>query len=360
MIRMIKRADITQKQSALIRIYAILLALVVSGIFILILKHNPVEVYVSMIKGAFGSSFRLKDTLTIAIPLVITSIGIMIAFKMKFWNIGAEGQILMGAFAATYFALYFDGLPKPILLLLMLIGGFVGGGLWASIPALLKVKFDANETIITLMMNYIAIKWITFLQYGPWRDPNSMGFPKIKNFTDSAILPKLFGIHIGWIIALIFVVAVAYLMNNSKRGYEISVVGESIDTARYAGMDVKRIILTSVIISGGICGIVGMMQASAVNQTLTSQLSAGYGYTAIITTWLSGLNAAIIVPVSILFAGLIKGGGFIQTAYQIPQSAATLIQSIILFFVIGSEFFVQYKLVFNKAKMQGGAIDEKK
>jgi len=187
-----------------------------------------------------------------------------------------------------------------------------------------------------------------------------MGFPKIKNFTDSAILPKLFGIHIGWIIALIFVVAVAYLMNNSKRGYEISVVGESIDTARYAGMDVKRIILSSVIISGGICGIVGMMQASAVNQTLTSQLSAGYGYTAIITTWLSGLNAAIIVPVSILFAGLIKGGGFIQTAYQIPQSAATLIQSIILFFVIGSEFFVQYKLVFNKAKIQGGAIDEKK
>jgi simple sugar transport system permease protein len=344
---MIKRADMTTKKSIFIRTAAILLALVVSAIFILLLGHNPIDVYISMLEGAFGSVYRIKDTLTISIPLIVASIGIMIAFKMKFWNIGAEGQILMGAFIATFFALNFEYLPKPILLSLMFIGGFIGGGIWALIPAFLKVKFDTNETIITLMMNYIAIKWITFLQYGPWRDPMSMGFPKIANFADNAIMPKVFGVHVGWIIALILVVIVTYFMNHSKRGYEIAVVGESIDTARYAGMNVKKIIISSMILSGGICGIVGMMEASAVNQTLTSQLSAGYGYTAIITTWLSGLKSAIIVPVSILFAGMIKGGSFIQTAYQIPQAAAEVLQSMILFFVIGSEFFIQYKIVFS-------------
>lgn len=356
-MRMIKRSDMTTRKAIFIRTSAILLALVVSAIFILILGHNPIDVYISMFKGAFGSVYRIKDTLTISIPLVVTSVGIMIAFKMKFWNIGAEGQILMGAFIATFFALNFSFLPKVLLLPIMFIGGFIGGGLWALLPAILKVKFDTNETIITLMMNYIAIKWITFLQYGPWRDPMSMGFPKIANFSENAIMPKVLGVHFGWIIALILVVVVTYFMNHSKRGYEIAVVGESIDTARYAGMNVKKVIISSMIISGGICGIVGMMEASAVNQTLTYQLSAGYGFTAIITTWLSGLKSAIIVPVSILFAGMIKGGSFIQTAYQIPQAAAEVLQSMILFFVIGSEFFIQYKIVFSN-KLQ--AIKEGK
>lgn len=345
-MRMIKRTDISATDAILIKLFAIVLSLILSALFILLLGHNPIGVYYSMFNGAFGTVSRIKDTITIAIPLIVTSVGIMIAFKMKYWNIGAEGQILMGAFTASFFALNFSELPKPLLLTIMFLAGIIGGGLWALIPAFLKVRFDTNETITTLMMNYIAIKWITFLQYGPWRDPKSMGFPKISNFTDNAVLPKLFGVHIGWIIAIIIVIIVSSLMSFSKRGYEIAVVGESMDTARYAGMDVKKIILSSIFISGGICGIVGMMEASAVNQTLTSQLSAGYGYTAIITAWLSGLKSFIIVPVSILFAGMTKGGSFIQTAHQIPKSAAEILQSMILFFVIGSEFFTQYKIVF--------------
>lgn len=349
MFRMIKRADMTPKKAIFIRTSAILMALLTSALFILILGHNPLSVYYSMIVGAFGSAYRLKDTLTITIPLVLTSIGIMIAFKMKFWNIGAEGQILMGAFVASFFALNFSHLPKPLLLLVMFIGGFVGGGFWSLIPAFFKVNFGTNETIVTLMMNYIAIKWITYLQYGPWKDPNSMGFPKIANFTDNAILPKIFGVHAGWLITLVIVIVVAYMMNHSKKGYEISVVGESIDTARYSGMNVKKVILSAIFVSGGICGIVGMMEASAVNQTLTPSLSAGYGYTAIITTWLSGLKPVVILPVSILFAGMIKGGSFIQTAFQIPQAASEVLQSVILFFVIGSEFFIQYKIIVTKS-----------
>lgn len=348
MFRMVKRASISSKKAMTIRFIAVISALLCSSIFILAMGHSPFKVYISMLNGAFGSKFRIIETMKVAIPIIIASIGIMVAFKMKFWNIGGEGQILMGACFATYFALYFNHLPKPLLLLIMLLAGFVGGGLWALIPGLLKVKFDTNETIITLMLNYIAIKWITYLQYGPWKDSNAMGFPKIANFEDAAVLPKLFGLHIGWVITIVVVTIIAILMKHSKWGYNISVIGESLDTARYSGMNIKKVVLTSVFISGGICGIVGFIQASAVDQTLTAQLSAGYGFTAIITTWLSALMPIVIIPVSILFAALVKGGSFIQTAFQIPNSASDIIQSMILFFVIGSEFFVKYSLVIAK------------
>jgi simple sugar transport system permease protein len=344
---MIKRTDMTSRKAAVIRIVSIISAFLFTSVFISALGHSPINVYFSMVEGAFGSAHRIRDTFTITIPLVVTSIGIMIAFKMKFWNIGAEGQIIVGALAASYLALHYNHLPKMVLLPAMFLAGFVGGGLWALIPAFFKVQFGTNETIFTLMMNYVALKWVTYLQYGPWKDPGSLGFPKIANFTDAAIMPKLFGVHVGWIIAIILVIIITIMMNYSKAGYEIAVVGESVDTAKYAGMNVKKVILSALFISGGIAGIVGMMQASAVNQTLSTQVAAGYGYTAIITAWLSGLKAAIIIPVSLLFAIMIKGGSFIQTAYQIPQSAAGILQSVILFFVIGSEFFIQYKLVRN-------------
>ena len=344
MLKMVKKDYISKRKKILIRFFAIFIALLTSSFFIKLLGHNPFNVYISIFKGAFGSKYRIIETLKVAIPLILTSIGIMIAFKMKFWNIGGEGQILMGAFFASYFALYHSYLPKPILLLVMLIAGFIGGSLWALIPALLKVKFNTNETIITLMLNYIAIKWITFLKYGPWKDPNAFGFPSIKTFESSAILPKLFGLHIGWVLTIIVVITITILMKYSKWGYNLSIIGESKDTARYAGIDINKTIIFSILASGGICGIVGFIQASAINQSLTPMLSAGYGFTAIITTWLSSLLPSLIIPVSLLFAGLIKGGSFIQTAFGIPASAADILQSTILFFVIGSEFFIKYDL----------------
>lgn len=346
MFRMSKRVYISKRSSMIIRLSSIVFALLVSSIFISIMGHSPLKVYTSMLTGAFGSKYRIIETLKVAIPIILASIGIMIAFKMKFWNIGGEGQILIGAFFATYFALFHSYLPKGILLTTMLIAGFIGGGLWALIPAVLKVKFETNETIITLMLNYIAIKWITFLQYGPWKDPNAMGFPSIKSFSINAILPKVFNLHIGWIISLLIVIIISILIKYSKWGYNISIIGESQDTARYSGINIKKTVLISIFVSGGICGIVGFIQASAVNQTLTPMLSSGYGFTAIITTWLSGLMPSIIIPVSILFAGMVKGGAFIQTAFQIPSSAASVLQSMILFFVIGSEFFIKYRLTY--------------
>lgn len=352
MLKLIKRASMPKHKIIMIRIISVLLALVTASIFMVILGHNPLKVYGSMLSGAFGSPSRLKDTITITVPLVIASLGILIAFKMKFWNIGGEGQIMMGAFAASFVALNYSHLPRGMVLLLMLVASLIGGGLYALIPALLKVRFGTNETIITLMLNYIAIKWITYLQYGPWKDPKSLGFPKIANYAKSALLPKVFGVHIGWIIALLLCVLVYLFIQHSKKGYEITVIGESMDTARYAGIHVNRIMIMAMFMSGAICGLVGMIQASGVNRTLSVDVSAGYGFTAIITAWLSGLSTIAIVPVSLLFAAMIKGGSFIQTAYEIPQSVAEILQSMILFYVLGSEIFIRYRVAFKKKQVK--------
>ncbi len=347
LFKIVKRSEISKEKSICIRILAVLLALITSGIFILLLDLNPLEVYWAMVQGAFGSKYRIEQTIIKAIPLIITSLGIAVAFKMKFWNIGGEGQIIMGAFAASFFALRFPDLPRPLLLSLMIIAAVVAGGLWALIPAFFKAQFDTNETIVTLMLNYIALKWITYLQYGPWRDPAAQGFPKIPNFSENAILPDLLGVHIGWVIALALVFIMYIFMNHSKLGFEIAVLGESENTARYAGVNIKKTILLALAISGGLCGLTGMIEASAVCNTLSVEVTGGVGFTAIVTTWLGALSAPIILVVSFLFAALIQAGSFIQTAFGIPAAAAQILEGMILFFVLGSEFFVRYKLTKN-------------
>jgi len=347
-MRIAKRDELTGKNRTIVRIIAILSALIFSGIFLSFLGENPLKIYLSMLDGAMGSGYRLRETINTAIPLLITSLGIMIAFKMKFWNIGAEGQILMGAFGATFFALHFSYLPKPILLLLMAMGAMVMGGIWLLVPALFKAKFGTNETLFTLMLNYVAIKWVTFLQYSLWKDPKAMGFPKIANLGENALLPDVFGVHIGWIIALILVGVIYVFLNHTKVGYEIAVIGESENTARYAGINIRKTIIKTMFIGGAIVGLTGMIQVSGISGTLSMDLTGGMGYTAIITTWLSGLSAPVAVIVSFLFAALEQGGSFIQTAYQIPASVAKVLQSLILFFVLGSEFNMRYKFVLNK------------
>lgn len=340
-----KRDDLPRNKEGIIRAFSILLSLVCAGLVILILGYNPLQVFPSMVIGAVGTEIRLEQTILKAIPLIVASLGILVAFKMKFWNIGGEGQILMGALAASYVALNVDGLSRPLMLVAMAIAAMLAGGLWAFVPALFKAKMGVNETIFTLMLNYIAIKYVTYLQFGPWKSPESQGFPKVATFGEEAILPELFGIHIGWVIALVFVVLVYLFIYHTKKGYEITVVGQSTETARYAGMNISSIIILSMFVSGGLCGLTGMIQASAVEKTLSASLSGGYGYTAIITAWLSRLNPISLVFVSIAFAILLQGGTYIQISMQIPAAVADMMQGIILFFVLGSEFFLQYKVV---------------
>jgi len=371
MIRFIKRSETSGTESTLIHLASIILALILFGVFIYLYTHeNPIDVYMSMIKGAFGSRYRFNEVIIKTVPLVITSLGIAVAFKMKYWNIGADGQIIMGAFAASFIALKYPGLPQPLMLTLMAIAGILFGGLWALIPAFFRAQWKTNETITTLMLNYVALKFISYLQYGPWKDPKALGAGKIPNFVDAAILPKVLGIHIGWIMAVILVVIIYIFMNHSKLGYEVAVIGESEKTAQYAGINIKKTIITAILISGGLCGLTGMIQASAVSNSLSVEVSGGLGYTAIITTWLSGLSAPFVVVASFLFAAMLQGGEFIQTAFNMPSSMAEMLQGVILFFVLGSEFFVQYKPVTKKKlekmiqseinlKLQNSLIPEK-
>lgn len=344
MIRISKKLSRSRREASLIRLFTISIAIVILGFFIAAIGKNPLEVYWSMIKGSVGSVYRLKDTLIMSIPLTLSALGIGLAFKMKFWNIGGEGQIVMGALFGSFFALKMDSLPHGFILPLMILAGFVGGGLWALIPTFFKVRFDTNETLFTLMLNYIAIKFVVFLQYGPWKDPNAHGFPKIPNFPEWAVLPDFLGIHAGWVLTLLTIAIVHILINHTKTGFEISVIGSSMNTARYAGMEVDKVILKTLFISGGLCGLAGVLQASGVNETLTADVSGGIGYTAIIVAWLSNVQPLVIPIVAFLFSMMQQGADFIQTSFQIPKAAADILQGLILFSALASEFLIQYSV----------------
>lgn len=355
---MVKRSGLSWQKAFIIRAVAFLCALLTGALIILLLGHNPILVYATMVKGALGSSLARTETVKIAIPLLGASLCVALAFKMKFWNIGAEGQIMAGAIAASYFALFHhQNMPSWLLLIVMFLAAVVAGGLWGLVPAVFKAKWGINETLFTLMFNYIALGFEKYLQNGPWKaTPN--GFPKIAMFTTDARLPKILGIHIGWIFVLLLVALVFIYMTRTKHGYEISVVGESKSTALYAGMNVKKIIIRTMFISGAIAGLVGFIQVSGADFTLTETTPGGVGFTAITVAWLSYLNPIIMVLVSVFLAILQKGSNRIQTDFKIPASAASLLTGIILFFMLGCEFLIHYRLIFRGRKgKQNGPTD---
>lgn len=355
MIRIVTKSEPGPLRENLLRIAAVLCALLASAVIMALIGYDPIRVFGKLVEGSLSSAYRFRETVNKTIPLVVLSLGIAIAFRMKFWNIGGEGQFYMGAFGASLAAFAFPGLPAAVLLPFMFVTAFLFGGFWALIPAVLRARFSASETLVTLMLNYVALKWISYLQYGPWKDPDANGFPKIAPFGENAILPDLLGIHVGWLVALVLVVLMYILMKRTKLGYEIDVLGESEATARYAGMNVTWITLVAILISGGLCGAAGMMQASAIEHSLTDQLSGGLGFTAVITTWLARLSPPVIVLVSFLFSMLLQGGSFLQSSLKIPSAVAGILQGIIIFFVLGSDFFVRYKFVWKrKAGMPAG------
>jgi len=316
--------------------------------------HNPILVYAEMVRGSLGSALVIRDTVRIAIPLVITGLGIGLAFKMRFWNIGAEGQIIAGATAASYFALFWaDVLPSPVLLVVMALAAIIAGGAWGLIPAIFKARWNTNETLFTLMLNYVALEGIRYLQFGPWRSPLAMGFPVIAMFDQAARLPRVFGVHIGWIIAIFLVVLVYIYMRKSKQGYEITVVGESVQTARFAGINVKLVILRTMFISGAIAGITGFVSVAGANFTVDQYVTGGVGFTAITVAWLAKLNPVAMIAISSFLAILQKGSGTVQTTFRIPASGADMIIGLVLFFMLGCEFFLNYRLIFRKKSASG-------
>ncbi|MDY5930785.1 MAG: ABC transporter permease [Candidatus Ornithospirochaeta sp.] len=346
LIRLAKRDHMDPRKAWAIRAGSILAALILGCIPILISGNNPLVAYKTIIFGSLGKPIYIKQTVKIAIPLLGCALAIAPCFKMKFWNIGAEGQITAGAIAASYFALfYYDKMPRFMLLAVMMIAGAAAGGIWAFIPAFFKAKWNTNETLFTLMMNYIAIGIVAYLQGGPWEGrPGSQIIPQ---FNQKAWLPTVFGVHCGWIIVLVLVVLMHIYMNKTKQGYEIAVIGDSYNTARYAGMNVGYIMMRTMLISGAISGIVGFIVASGANNTLYSGVANGVGFTSITVAWLSQLNSFAMILISFVLAMLKKGASKLQTDFKIPASISDIVTGILLFCMLASEFFINYKVFIN-------------
>ncbi len=361
LIRIAKRDELTPLKSSVFYAFAILLALVMGGIFIAVSGVNPFEYYTTMFVGCFKNSIYLKGFLSIVTPLLITSLGISVAFKMRFWNIGANGQFIMGAvFAATIGLLFDNTVPRPITLLVMLVAGIIGGGFFAFIPAYFKVKYKTNETLLTLMMNYIALYFLSYLK-------NTMFFRKIGENgqifrPDFKKLPQnawMYNININGvvfdislIIGILLVIALFIYFRKTKQGYEISVVGDSQSTALYAGMNVPKIIFRTIFLSGAIVGLAGMLHVSglATSYTLADGITSDVGWTGITVAWLAKLNPFGILITSGLMGILQKGSAVSESTYNISSSASSVLQGIILFTVLAADFFTRYKIVFRHSK----------
>ncbi len=326
---------------------SIVLALLVGALLLAIAGRDPLVVYGAMARGAFGSVNGLAETLVKTIPLLLAALGVSIAFRMLLWNIGAEGQLYLGAIAATGVTLWvLPGAPAWILIPAMILAGAAGGALWALIPGALRAYLKTSEIITSLMLNYVAILLAEYLVYGPWRNPQGMGFPGTATFPDAAWLPRwgTTRVHLGIVLGLGAAVAIWVLLRRTWWGYEIRVVGENERAARYAGIPINRNILLVMALSGALAGMAGMSEVAGLSHALQRNLSPGYGYTAIIVAWLARLNPAAIVLVAFLFAGLLVGGDQLQISTGLPAAIAPMLQGTILFFVLGGEVLGKYRI----------------
>ena len=358
LIRMAKRGELLPAwKSWGIRVIALLLSLVVSGIVIVMVSGlNPAAVFATMLDGAVGTSKRAWVTVRDAMTLLCIAVGLAPAFKMRFWNIGAEGQILVGAIASAACMIYLKALPTPVLLLVMICASLVAGGIWGFFPGVFKARWNTNETLFTLMMNYIAIQLTSYF-VALWENPfgsNSVGV--INSQHKQGWLPNMFSEgynkDFGWNVVIVLAVTVLmYLyMNKSKHGYEIAVIGDSENTARYAGIRVNRAYVRTIILSGAICGLAGFVAVSGASHTISISTAGGRGFTAIIVAWLAQFNSVVMVIFSFLLVFLQKGAQAIASAYNLSQEVSEMITGIILFFLLGSEFFVNYTVHFNTGR----------
>jgi simple sugar transport system permease protein len=337
---------------AAVSLGAVVVALILGGIVIALIGGNPFAIYAHIAKSSFGDIGVLSDTLVKATPIIFTALACSVAFRMKLWNIGAEGQFVMGAFGAGAIVLapvLPAVTPAWIFIPVMMIAGMITGGIWGLIPGLLKARFNVNEIISSLMLNYIAISWMNFWIFGVWSEG---GFQMSPKFPDNAALPRLLNLastfpifrglttHLGLLIGIVAAIILWFVIYRSRWGYEVRLIGDNPEAAKYAGININRNIILAMTISGALAGLGGMSEVTGVIHRLqTSPVAAGYGFTGIIVAWLAKLNPLVVIIVSVLFGALILAGREIQ-----PSGVPKMIQGIILVCLIASDFLLRYRI----------------
>ena len=357
LVHITRRGDIGWKKAWLIRGAAIIVALIISAIAVTLATGlDPISVYGKMFEGAFGSSRKMWILGKEIAFLLCVSLALTPAFKMKFWNLGGEGQILIGALVTSAIMIYIgESLPNGVLIPLMFIAAAGAGAIWAGIPAFFKAKWNTNETLFTLMMNYVAIQLVAYYII-IWEVPKGSGKVGIINQDSLAgWMPDLAGQKYLFVILLValMTIGIHVYLKYSKHGYELTVVGESRNTARYVGIKVDSVIIRTLLLSGGMCGIVGWMMVSSTDHTITTTLAGGRGFMGIMVSWLAQFNPVAMIFASLLLVFMQRGAAEISTAFQLNQSFGDIITGIILFFLIGSEFFINYRIHMRHKEKEG-------
>jgi ABC-type uncharacterized transport system permease subunit len=332
----------------LVSLLAIGAALVVAAGLFQVYGVSPLRAYELIVRGALGSPLGLAETVRRAIPLLLCGVGLAIAFRAQFWNIGAEGQLLLGAVAATGVGL-FSGLPGPLLLPAMFLAGFLAGAAWGLVPAILKAKLGLNDVITTLMMNYVALYLVEWLIHGPWKGTQMRGFAYTDKLCDAARLSFIPGTRTPWltlVLGLVLALVAYILVTHTRQGFEIRVVGENPNAARFAGINQVKTTLLVMLISGGLAGLAGVGEIAGVHGMLrsSSQISMGYGYTAIIVAWLARCNPLAVIVTSLFFGVIMAGGDVIKSSLGLPFQLINVFNGLILFFLIGSEVLMRYRV----------------
>ena len=355
LFHVVKRDEMKKQQEWLVRGIAIVFALILCAVITTVFTgDNPLAVYKSIFLGAFGSSRKTWITLQNISILLIISLALTPAFRMKFWNIGGEGQVMIGGLASAVCMICFKNVfPNAVVIVLMIITSMAAGALWGFIPAFFKAKWNTNETLSTLMMNYIAIQLVAFFII-VWEVPKGSGKIGIINQdTNIGWLPEIGNKYwLTIIVAIVITVFIYIYQKYTKHGYEISVVGESKNTARYVGIKVEKVIIRTMLLSGAICGIAGMLLVGGVNHTITTTIADGQGFTAVMVSWLAKFNPITMIATSFLIVFMDRGASEISTAFGLNQSFADILTGVLLFCIIGCEFFIRYKLSFRKKRKE--------
>ena len=356
LFHIVKRDALSAKDAFIIRALAIVLALLLCGIVTMLTTGiSPIEVYKSIVIGAFGSVRKTWVTLQSISILLIISLALTPAFKMRFWNIGGEGQVLIGGLAAAACMITLGNkLPSAVVIILMIITSILAGAIWGVIPALFKAKWNTNETLSTLMMNYIATQLVAFYTI-VWEVPKGSGKIGIIN-QDSNVgwLPQVFGSKylLSIIVAVLVTLFMYVYLNYTRHGYEVSVVGESERTAKYVGIKVEKVIIRTMFLSGAVCGLVGLLLVGGINHTITTTIAGGQGFTGVLVSWMAKFNPITMALSSFLIVFMNRGASEISTNFGLNQSFSGILTGIILFFIIGCEFFITYKLKKNNSAKQ--------